>query len=212
MGLFLIAIYLTFSRGGLFGLFAVLGLYGWKQKSLLLRAFMIAALALSLVVVGMFWNRKDDFNDLRSDTTLQQRIATIKAGLLMFADKPLLGVGPGCSLVAYPLYVPRDAHCGCQDQLVIHNVFIQVLSETGFLGFVPFMIFIGASILRLWQIQRSPVDLPGTQLKSYAMGLELALWGFVICGLSGGFAYTWFPYILVGLAVATTRVFNNEIG
>src|SRR5439155_2370006 len=129
IGLYFLATFLTFSRGGLMGLVAVLGLFGWKQRSFVLKAFMIGMLGLGLLAVGMFWNRKDDFSDISKDTTVNQRIATIKAGIEMFRDHPLFGVGPGDSLVAYPLYVPREAHCGCSDQLVVHNAFIQVLSE-----------------------------------------------------------------------------------
>jgi O-antigen ligase len=202
IGVYLTAIYLTFSRGGLLGLLAVLGLLGWKQKSFLIKVMMIGILAGGVLVVSMFWTRKDDFSDVSQDTTFNQRIATIKAGIAMFGDKPLWGVGPGCSIVAYPLYVPKNAHCGCQDQLVIHNAFIQTLSETGALGFVPFMIFLGAALLHAWRLQKSASD----DVRAYAMGLELALWGFMACGLSGGFSWTWFPYILVGLVVALKHI------
>jgi putative inorganic carbon (hco3(-)) transporter len=207
---YLLAIYLTFSRGGLVGLFAVLALFGWKQKSILLKILMVAGLAASVLVVSLFWNRKDNFDDLGKDTTVNQRIATIKAGFAMFLDKPVLGVGPGCSMVAYPLYVPKDAHCGCQDQLVVHNAFMQVLSEMGAIGFVVFMAFLGITIFQLWRIQRQRTRAEGP-LVEYATGLELALWGFVACGLSGGFSYTWFPYILIGVAVATKRVFDMKV-
>jgi O-antigen ligase len=211
IGAYVFAIYLTFSRGGLLALFGVLVLLGWKQRSPLIRTFMMGALALSLVLVALFWNRKDDFEDLRSDTTVNQRIATIKAGVLMFLDKPLLGIGPGCSLVAYPLYVPKDAHCGCQDQLVIHNAFIQVLSEIGLLGFIPFIGFIGFTLFQLWRSQRVREGPQMGALTHYLAGLELSLWGFVIAGMSGGFSYTWFPYILVGLAVATLRLCQLQL-
>jgi O-antigen ligase len=211
VGAYVFAIYLTFSRGGLLALFAVLALLGWKQRSPLIRTFMMGALALSLVVAALFWNRKDDFEDLRSDTTVNQRIATIEAGMLMFLDKPLLGIGPGDSLVAYPLYVPKDAHCGCQDQLVIHNAFIQVLSEMGLFGFIPFVGFIGFTLFQLWRSQRVWEGPDMGSLMHYLAGLELSLWGFVIAGMSGGFSYTWFPYILVGLAVATLRLCQLQL-
>jgi len=202
IGLYLIATYTTFSRGGLLGLVAVLALFGWKQKSFVVKALLIAMVAGGVIVAGMFWGRKDDFSNISGDTTVNQRIATIKAGFEMFRDRPLFGVGPGDSLVAYPLYVPKDAHCGCQDQLVVHNAFIQVLSETGALGFIPFMILLGAAVLHAWQLQRIATG----ELQICAMGLELALWGFIVCGLSGGFSWSWFPYILIGLIVAARQM------
>jgi putative inorganic carbon (hco3(-)) transporter len=206
VGLYVLATYLTFSRGGLLGLFAVLALFGWKQKSVILKMGMIGGMAASLMVVGLFWGRQGNFSDLATDTTVNQRITTIKAGLAMFADNPILGVGPGCSLVAYPLYVPKDPMCSCQDQLVIHNAFIQILSEVGLLGFLPFMGLFAVTIFQLWKIQRTNSL---SNLRMYAMGCELALWGFVACGLSGGFSYTWFPYILLGVGVAIKRVHDQ---
>jgi hypothetical protein len=47
-------------------------------------------------------------------------------------------------------------------------------------------------------------------LGSYAMALELAMWGFVVCSLSGGFTYTWWPYILVGLITAAQRIVDSR--
>jgi hypothetical protein len=198
--IYLLAIFLTFSRGGLIGLFAVLGLMGWKQKSVALKAGMVAVLVGGLIATAMFWTRSSGgFKDIKTDTTVRQRLATFKAGTLMFLHNPLLGVGPGDSMVAYPLYVPKDAHCGCQDQLVVHNTFLQALSETGILGFIPLMVFFLASVYCAWKLERGPVG-------SYALALELALIGFIMCSLSGGFTYTWWPYILVGMVAAAKRI------
>jgi O-antigen ligase len=205
IGVYVLAIGLTFSRGGLLGLFAIVALLGWKQRSVLLKTLLIAGLIGGIVVVSVFWARKDTFNDISQDTTFNQRIATMKAGIAMFNDHPLLGIGPGCSIVGYPLYVPKDAHCGCQDQLVVHNAFIQILSETGALGFIPFMVLLGAALLHARKLQRTDSG----ELQTYAMGLEVALWGFVMCGLSGGFSWSWFPYILVGLIVAGKHIADN---
>ncbi|MBI4474028.1 MAG: O-antigen ligase family protein [Acidobacteria bacterium] len=196
---FLLAIYLSFSRGGLVGLFAVLAMLGWKQK-FIVRILMIAALCGALIVVGLFWARKDTFENVGEDTTFNQRIVTIKAGVRMFMDQPLFGVGPGCSLVAYPLYVSPEEHCGCEEMLVIHNAFIQVLSELGALGFIPWMVLLGFAIFHARRLQQK-----GT-LRTPAEGLELAMWGFMTCSLSGGFAYTWFPYLVIGLIVASKRI------
>jgi O-antigen ligase len=203
IGIYLVAIFLTFSRGGLLGLFGVLGLIGWKQKSAVIRGFMAVALVGALIVVGLYWNRSQGFTNIAEDTTYNQRIATIKAGMLMFEANPLLGVGPGCSIVAYPLYVPKDAHCGCQDQLVVHNSFIQALSEVGVFGFIPLMLLFGSAFYHTWQLQKGP-------LSREAAAFEIALWGFILCSLSGGFTYTWWPYIIIGLIVAAVHIANSN--
>ena len=198
----LLAIFLTYSRGGLMGLFAVIGLIGWKQKSMVFRLVMVLGLIAALFVGALYWNRGQNFKDISKDTTFNQRIATIKAGIRMFEAHPLLGVGPGCSIVAYPLYVPPEAHCGCQLQLVIHNSFIQVLSEMGILGFLASTLLLAASLWDAWRMQKGP-------MAPYAAALEIALWGCIVCGLSGGFTYTWWPYILIGLIVATKHIANS---
>jgi O-antigen ligase len=200
IGVYLIAIFLTFSRGGLLALFVVLAAVAWKQKSIVIKTCVLAALVAGLAVVGMLWTRNSgDFTNIKEDTTVRQRFSTFQAGGLMFISNPLLGVGPGDSMVAYPLYVPREAHCSCQDQLIIHNSFLQTLSETGLLGFVPFMILVIASMYQAGKMQNGPMG-------TYARGLHLAMIGFVACSLSGGFAYTWWPYLLVGLIAAAKRI------
>ena len=196
---YLVAIFVTYSRGGLLGLLAVLAFAGWKQKSLMLRGLMMAGFAALPVVVGMYWQRGEGFSDIRRDTTVNQRIATMRAGIRMFEANPLLGIGPACSLFAYPIYVPPEDHCGCEQQLVVHNTFVQVLSEVGILGFIPFMSFLGISLLQVRQMQKGV-------LGTYNAAIEVALWGFMVCSLSGGFTYTWWPYILIALAMTAKQI------
>jgi O-antigen ligase len=204
IGVYLVAIFLTFSRGGMLGLVAGLGLAGWRQRSALIRMVMITGLVGTLAVAGAFWARSQGFNKVSQDTTVRQRFATFMAGGLMFLDHPALGVGPFCSIVAYPLYVPQQfLNCGCQAQLVIHNSFVQVLAELGLLGFVCFMGLLGTSLLDVRKLESGPIG-------PYASGLEISLWVFVICSLSGGFIYTWSPYLLIGLIVAAKHITQSN--
>jgi O-antigen ligase len=204
MGLYLLGMYFTFSRGGFLALFAVLAIMGWKHQSIVIKAGLIVALLAGIVALGAFWKRSSgDFSNIKQDTSFQERIATFQAGGLMFLDNPLLGVGPGDSVVAYPLYVPTAADCGCHDQLVVHNSFIQALAEIGLLGFVPFMLFIGFVMYHAWKMEQGP-------LGNYAMALGLGMWAFVMFSMSGGFVFTWWPYILAGLITAAKRISEVE--
>jgi len=200
VGLYLIAIFFTFSRGGFLALFTVIGVAAWKQKSIVLRAAIVATLVGGIAVVGLFWKRSSgDFNNIKKDTSIQERMYTYQAGLQMFLHNPVLGVGPGDSMVAYPIYAPLSAKCGCHNQLVVHNSYLQALGELGALGFLAFILFILTPMYQAWRMRHGPMG-------TYATALELAMWGFVACSMSGGFVYTWWPYILVGLIAAAKRI------
>jgi O-antigen ligase len=195
------AILVTFSRGGLLALVAVLGLYAWRKNSMMLQGLVALLVVAGLILVGRFWSRGEDFKNLKQDVSFQQRIATSQAGLAMFADRPLFGVGLGCSVVAWPLYAPEGLYT--RGALVTHNTFIQALGETGAVGFIPFVLFIGVGLYHARKLARGSA---GTGLTGLGAGIEVAIWGLVVCGLSGGYVLTWFPYILLGLAAAARQI------
>jgi len=146
------------------------------------------------------WTRTDGL--INQDYTFQQRVATVKAGLAMFAAHPLVGVGINCAVVAFPLYASDDFKS--KGALVIHNTIIQALSETGILGFVPFVLLIAFGLYHAKQSRSSEYLQPAG--RRMAAGLEVSLWGAMICGLSGGFLLSWFPYLVVGLISSTRQI------
>ncbi|MBV8843474.1 MAG: O-antigen ligase family protein [Bryobacterales bacterium] len=198
--IFLAAIFVTFSRGGLVGLVAALGIYAWRKRSVWFQAMLVAAIVGGLAFGAQYWSRQQDFSQLTQDVSFQQRIATSKAGIEMFIDHPLLGVGIACSVVAWPLYAPHDLYT--RGALITHNTVIQALSETGILGFIPFVLFIGAGIVHARRLTRSEDEATANM----GAAIEASLWGLVVCGMSGGYILTWFPYLLLGLAGAARRV------
>jgi putative inorganic carbon (HCO3(-)) transporter len=199
--LYVAAILVTFSRGGVVGLVAVMGLYAWRKRSILLLGLMVILVAAGLVLASRYWSRGENFNNLNQDTSFRQRIATSQAGLAMFADHPMLGVGPGCSVIAWPLYAPADLYT--RGALVTHNSFIQALSEFGTLGFIPFILFIGIGLFHTRKLALKSAPKGSFNMSA---GIEVAIWGFVFCGMSGGYVLTWFPYILLGLAASVRQI------
>jgi O-antigen ligase len=198
---YIAAIFVTFSRGGALGLVAVIGLCAWRKKSIVFQVLIVLLLVAGLIFAGRFWTRGEDFSHLNGDISFRQRLATSQAGLAMFADHPLLGVGLGCSLIAWPLYAPEDLYT--RTALVTHNTFIQPLAETSIAGFLPFILFIG---LGLYYARKLALQSLNSGLANIGTGLEIALWGFVVCGLSGPYALSWSPYILVALVSSARRI------
>jgi len=198
---YLAAIFVTFSRGGLVGLAAVVVLYAWRKRSVWLQSALVAVMGAGLVLGSRYWSRGEYFSSLNGDVSFQQRLATSQVGLAMFADHPLLGVGLGCSVIAWPLYAPSDLYS--RSALVTHNTVIQPLGETGVLGFIPFMLFVGFGIYYARKLAR---DTSKSGMANLGAGVEGALSVFVVCGLSGGYVLTWFPYILMGLVSSAKRI------
>jgi len=144
ISLYVAAIYLTFSRGSIVGLFGVAILLAIRQRGVLPKVAIGLLLAGGLVFGTASWTRGDGVSNINQDYTFQQRIATVKAGMAMFAAHPLTGVGINCAIVAFPLYAPNDFKA--KGALVIHNTIVQALSETGLLGFVPFVLLIACGL------------------------------------------------------------------
>jgi O-antigen ligase len=201
VAVYMAAIFVTFSRGGMVGLAVVGGLYGWRKRSVWIRGLLLLVAVAGMVAASRYWSRSEDFTHLGGDVSFRQRLATSAVGLAIFADHPLSGVGLGCSVIAWPLYAPKDLYS--RTALVTHNSVIQPLAETGILGFITYALFIGLAIR---YARRLALETPLTGMGHLGMGMEIALWGFVACGLSGGYILTWFPYILVGLVSAARRI------
>jgi putative inorganic carbon (HCO3(-)) transporter len=196
--LYLLATFVTFSRGGLVGIAVVAGVFVWKTFGLGMRFLLLAVLAFGLIFAGRYWSRGEDFSHLDNDVSFQQRIATSQAGWGMFMDHPLTGVGLGCSVIAWPLYAPEGLYT--RGALVTHNTIIQVFGETGLLGAIPFLLFLAFGIWRARRVAQVP------EACGIGVALEAALWGLVACGMSGGYVLTWFPYLLMGLTAAAYRM------
>jgi O-antigen ligase len=198
MGIYFVAIFATHSRGGVVGAGAVLLLMGLRDRGLASKVIIGSILSGVLIYSLFFWSRSEGFQDISKDFTAHQRIETIKAGIRMFIDYPLLGVGLGCSIVAWPFYAPPDIDF--RTSLVIHNTAIQALSEVGLVGFLAFGLFIGAGWVHVRRVTKSAAI--GGDARKWSVALEASLVGFLVCGLFGGYVVSWFPYIIVGLISA----------
>jgi O-antigen ligase len=200
------AIYTTFSRGGLLAFAAVLVALALRARSQATRLAVLMLVPLALVGSTYFWTRtQGSFDALGTDATVNQRLITVKAGLAMLADHPLLGVGLGCSIVGFETYVPYGALT--HKALIVHNTFVQALAEVGLLGGIPFLLLMYTSWSAAHGMARAPrTDDVGRERAIVGTALEASLIGVAVCGLSSGQVMSWFPYMLFGLVAAERRL------
>ncbi|MFO0877271.1 MAG: O-antigen ligase family protein [Gemmataceae bacterium] len=140
LAIFGVGFYLTQSRGGLIAVMGGLGVmavlrWGWN------RAIMLGALGLPLLLV-LLAGRMTAIST--HTNTGQERIELWNAGLVMFKENPLFGVGQD-------RYHLEAGH-------VAHNSFMQQFADTGFFGG---LLYLGAVLLAVWGLARHTAAAPG---------------------------------------------------
>jgi len=142
----------------------------------------------------------------QSDETGRLRMQLWKAGLSMFEDHPILGVGPGNFAPTYSERNERPDPQYRQTYWAPHSIYIQALSEVGLAGSVPLLLaWLFMARLNARTRQHLLTLQPGNR-RSFeyrlSVGLDLALVGYLV---SGAFLtvllypHLWF---LLGLSVA----------
>jgi O-antigen ligase len=197
---FTVAILLSFSRGGLLGLWVVALACFLRWGSTSVRVIGAVVVSASLVFTSMLWTRNDTGGEVIDQATIALRLTTIRAGAEMLADRPIFGVGLGCSVIGWPLYAPPNTPS--EIWLQTHNTLAQVFTETGVVGGVVFVLLLAATLRGTFRASRRLKQLRRGDLHRLVSAIEVSFYGFLVCGLTGGYLLSWFPWVLLGLAGA----------
>jgi putative inorganic carbon (HCO3(-)) transporter len=200
----MVAITVTFSRGGFLGLSISLIVVAWKlgRKSRikvlagsLFTAFLFMFLApgnYGIRILSMFIPALDPVG---SSTARKELLITS----IMVTLRNPWGVGMGNS----PLFGAHDHET--------HNAFTQVSSELGIVGLIAYLIFLVRPIRMLRIIERKLVaDKDSAWIYYMSVGLQGSLIAFMVSSFFGSVAYTWYAYYLVAYAVCLRRIYQIE--
>lgn len=140
--------------------------------------------------------------DLANPASFKLRLGYWKTGLLMARDNPLIGVGLGSFGYAYPRYQA----VGVGDVKAAHNDYLQILCETGLLGFLAFCgfwaWFVWAGARRILR-ESEPLE------RAVLAGLYAGLLAFLIHALVDfpfyNPALAFFAFLIAGLFLARSE-------
>ena len=134
----------TQSRGGLLGLTAGFGLIASRYVKNKVVVGTTAAIFLAVVVAVAGISGRSSGGDMETiDSSAQGRLDAWQAGIRMVVRHPLTGVGFLQFPNNFAQYAPSSSGW---HRIATHNSYIQVASETGLLGFIPFMVLIYFSL------------------------------------------------------------------
>lgn len=157
-----IGVFFTVSRSGMLLLFVALGLLVLLQPHVKYRFQLVVVFVVALIVL---WSLSENIFDILKSIapTIAQRTDTVglrytlwKGGWRMWLDHPIQGVGIGMYPRLVRNYGPDLMALYYWKGAATHNMFIQVLAETGFIGFGLFTLLLGKSlqnILRAGKIE-----------------------------------------------------------
>jgi probable O-glycosylation ligase (exosortase A-associated) len=202
MGVLVLALVGTQSRGGTLGLSAVMFYLWWKSGQRVVGALAILVLVIGIVFVASpeYLSRMGTLSHYEDDGSAQGRIDAWTNAVKMALHNPLFGVGSGNFTVI--------------NGLTAHSIYFLALGELG----VPGMLFIITYLL--FNIRRNEklltslesTDFDGrTRYRRMVVCLNASFIGYSVSGAFLSALYYPHIFVLGGIAVAVKYLSENEI-
>ncbi|MDX2194297.1 MAG: O-antigen ligase family protein [Gemmatimonadales bacterium] len=212
---------LTASRAGLLGLAMLVAAQGWRAVRQR-RWGVIGGLALAAVVgwtvapstlkarlmpdgeVDAPRSRLDQMNANMAAVSSDLRKRVVLAGLDLFSSHPVQGTGIG---TFYMLTGEVDEQLRGFDT---HNTYVNVLVETGLVGFILYIMTIGRTLLPWGLRGRDPVP-PDSPEGRWLQTLRVGMLGFLVCATFGSYSRLAMVYLFLCLYAALTEQVRDRV-
>ncbi len=200
-----LSLLITGSRSGVLTIVAVGFTYAWfsRHRIIYLAALIFLGIATWAALPNQYKERYSSIGGENMDASSRGRLNAWQAGVDMFLEKPIWGVGPGVFAAAY---LDRKGIW-----LYSHSLYVETLATTGLLGLVTWFYFMYQIIKMLGRIGRwrgSPQVKNSARIFTRANYAIIA--GLLLAGVFGHILFrdTW--YMLAALIVARYNTLPTE--
>lgn len=187
VALLLYGVYLTDSRGAFLAVMAMLGVWVWRRRGMVVASLLGVA---GLAVLMMLPTRMQELD--ASEASAYGRIDAWYEGTQMFVSNPIFGVGVG--------------NFTEHNFLTAHNSFVLVLAESGIVGFTIWLALVGYPFLMTLAVIRHRPELADAGSanlwhgeRAAATTLLISMVGFFACAFFLSRSYIIILYLLLGL-------------
>jgi len=214
-----IGIALAFSRGAAVGIafmfLCMLGMGYIRLRHLVIVGAMVALVAMavpeyavrlsSLARVGDAMEFGSSAGFRNTDGATKSRLTEMLGAGLVFADHPVVGVGPGMYKEHYREYAERAGLKVKSSDRESHSLYLGLAAEHGLLGVFAFTAIV---VVTFWELSRARRRWRRShpELANLTGGLLMALVGYLAIGFFLHFAYIRYFWLMMGLAGAASRI------
>jgi probable O-glycosylation ligase (exosortase A-associated) len=188
----ILCVILTYSRGGLLGLVAVLAVLSVRSRHKLIGITLLAMAALLVVSFAppQWLERMETLRKEGVDSSAQQRLVSWGTTWNFVQDYPLMG-GSFYALPDVQIFQKYQTRAlpGGFLSSGPHSIYFQVLGEQGFPGFAIYFGLAISCFLSLFALRRRTQGIPDLQwISVYADIIAASMLGFLVSGAFLGFA------------------------
>ena len=204
--IFPFTILLTQSRGGFIGMCAFLLLALLSIGRIRMTGIVVVA-AIGAAVIAIVppdaWDRISGLQRAESiteaDGSAAERWEIAQTAMKIIEDNPIIGVGRGYALRAMATYNPS---LGPKSY---HNTYLEVAAETGAPGLLLFLALLLTLIRRARRVRRETMHLNRSADWRRLQLIEFGLYGYLITGIWGTYAYLSLMYVYLAFLYAQTE-------
>lgn len=204
MGLTLIAIIGTYSRGALIALAATGAVYLVKSRSGVIPLLLAGVVAISLpsLVPTSWFERMASIQTYNKDTSFEGRVAAWKTSADIALARPL--IGGGFSAVDLDWVVHRYHSPGSLSEgKAAHSIYFEVLGDHGFAGLALYLLILAAAWFNTSFVLRKTRDDPAMDWANrLARMLQVSMVGYLVGGAALSMAYYDGFFLLLALTAA----------
>jgi O-antigen ligase len=150
---------------------------------------------------------KTRFDNIQNDYNITEeggRLYIWKQGIEILFNSPLFGVGANCSGIAIGIF--RMNTRGMQAWQVTHSSPLQIAMETGFIGFIAYMMM----NLICFKSNRMLKAGGNEEIANIAQYIEISFYGFWIASLFLTNGFSIHLHMLFGFVGSMNRIVNAE--
>jgi len=209
-----VSVLLTYSRGGLLGLAAVITVLTLRSKHKAVGAFLLALTAFLVISFAppAWMSRMGDFASGNLDSSANMRLTSWTVAWRLVQDYPMGGSFDAVPNVdVYRRYQPRPLPDDAPSSGP-HSIYFQLLGDHGFIGKRIFLLLMASCLWTIFRVRRAARRIPSARwLIVYSQMVETSILAFMVSGAFLGVVYLDVIYEMIGLTIILKMLFRKEL-